>query len=115
MSYILKQNNEEIAKSNNWNPALFGNITQTSYPKNVEQSYIWEHEDYWLGWENDPEPPVPTPEEIAIQQSLQNEQLRTDAYRNESDPIFFKAQRGEATMEEWIAKVNEIKTRYPKD
>ena len=28
------------------------------------------------------------------------------------DPLFFKAQRGEATMEEWIAKVNEIKARY---
>lgn len=41
-----------------------------------------------------------------------HEQLRTVAYRTESDPLFFKAQRGEATMEEWIAKVNEIKARY---
>jgi hypothetical protein len=41
--------------------------------------------------------------------------LRADAYRNESDPLFFKAQRNEVTMEEWAAKVNEIKTRYPKD
>jgi hypothetical protein len=112
MSFILKLKNEELAKSSNWNPTLFGNITQTSYPTNVEQSYVWDHEDYWLGWEDDPEPTPPTPEEIATQQSLKNEQLRAEAYRNESDPLFFKAQRNEATMEEWLAKVNEIKSRY---
>jgi hypothetical protein len=39
-------------------------------------------------------------------------QQRAEAYRNESDPLFFKAQRGEATMEEWLAKVEEIKLRY---
>jgi hypothetical protein len=38
---------------------------------------------------------------------------RVNAYRNEADPLFFKAQRNEATMEEWIAKVNEIKIRFP--
>lgn len=37
------------------------------------------------------------------------------AYRREADPIFFKAQRGEATMEQWLAKVAEIKARYPKE
>lgn len=36
---------------------------------------------------------------------------RAEAYRTESDPLFFKAQRGEATMEEWLAKVDEIKAR----
>ena len=40
---------------------------------------------------------------------------RRAAYMAESDPLFFKAQRGEATMEEWQAKVAEIKTRFPKD
>jgi hypothetical protein len=39
--------------------------------------------------------------------------LRLIAYRDESDPIFFKAQRGEATMDEWLAKVAEIDARYP--
>ena len=39
---------------------------------------------------------------------------RMAAYIAESDPLFFKAQRGEATMEEWQAKVAEIKARYPK-
>lgn len=45
----------------------------------------------------------------------QAEQNRADAYRNESDPLFFKWQRGESTEQEWLNKVNEIKTRYPKD
>jgi hypothetical protein len=40
---------------------------------------------------------------------------RRAAYITEADPLFFKAQRGEATMEEWQAKVAEIKTRFPKD
>lgn len=40
---------------------------------------------------------------------------RKTAYENEADGLFFKAQRGEATMEEWQAKVAEIKTRFPKE
>jgi|688.fasta_scaffold163151_7 hypothetical protein len=39
---------------------------------------------------------------------------RRTAYISEADALFFKAQRGEATMEEWQAKVAEIKARYPK-
>ena len=42
-----------------------------------------------------------------------NKAARAEAYRNESDPLFFKAQRNEISMDEWIAKVNEIKIRYP--
>lgn len=42
------------------------------------------------------------------------EQNRLMAYRNESDPLFFKAQRGEATLDNWKDKVAEIKLRYPK-
>ena len=33
---------------------------------------------------------------------------RRQAYINEADPLFFRAQRGEATMEEWQAKIAEI-------
>ena len=39
--------------------------------------------------------------------------LRAMAYRDEADPLFFKAQRGEAQMSEWQAKVDEIRARYP--
>jgi hypothetical protein len=65
----------------------------------------------------------PTDEEISneIQRltSLEPARIATQnrraAYIAEADPLFFKAQRGEATMEEWQAKVAEIKTRFPKD
>jgi hypothetical protein len=43
----------------------------------------------------------------------QQQTARAEAYRIEADPLFFKAQRGEATVEEWQAKVAEIKMRYP--
>jgi hypothetical protein len=35
------------------------------------------------------------------------------AYNAEADPLFFMSQRGEATLEEWQAKVAEIKARFP--
>lgn len=55
------------------------------------------------------DPPEPTAEQIAAAVQA----LRSIAYRDESDPLFFKAQRGEATMDEWLAKVEEIKARIP--
>ena len=50
----------------------------------------------------------------AAVQNKETQRQRAAAYVAESDPLFFKAQRGEATMEEWQSKVAEIKTRYPK-
>ena len=38
---------------------------------------------------------------------------RSAAYTAEADPLFFKAQRGEATMQQWQDKVAEIKARFP--
>ena len=49
----------------------------------------------------------------AEQAQAKVEQDRATAYRLESDPLFFKAQRGEATTDEWTAKVAEIKARFP--
>lgn len=56
-------------------------------------------------------------EEISQRKAVINENAiknRLDAYRNEADPLFFKWQRGEATQQEWMGKVAEIKQRYPK-
>lgn len=41
------------------------------------------------------------------------EKQRAAAFAAEADPLFFKAQRGEAALEEWRAKVEEIRNRYP--
>jgi len=64
-----------------------------------------------------------TPEEQAAQAQYDIEaraafneaqkKKREDAYKAESDPINFMMQRGEATQEEWLAKIAEIKARFP--
>lgn len=57
-----------------------------------------------------------SPEETQEQADIKQKSLdgqRLQAYRTESDPLFFKAQRGEATQQEWLDKVAEIKARYP--
>lgn len=56
-----------------------------------------------------------TPEEIEYRQQKELKGLESrklEDYRNESDPIFFKWQRGEATEQEWLDKVAEIKQRW---
>jgi hypothetical protein len=50
-------------------------------------------------------PFLPDPEFVRME--------RAYAYSQEADPLFFKSQRGEATEAEWLAKVEEIKERYP--
>lgn len=42
-----------------------------------------------------------------------NKTFRLQAYREEADSLFFKAERGEIPREEWLAKVEEIRNRYP--
>lgn len=39
--------------------------------------------------------------------------MRKAAFVAESDPIFFLSQRNEATQQEWLDKVAEIKARWP--
>jgi hypothetical protein len=57
--------------------------------------------------------------EIAKLTALEPARIATEnrraAYITESDPLFFKMQRGEVTMEEWQEKVIEIRTRFPKE
>ena len=38
---------------------------------------------------------------------------RANAYRAESDPLYFGWQRGENTEQAWLDKVAEIRARYP--
>jgi hypothetical protein len=85
--------------------------------------WIWRGTDYsgieWL----DTNQTQPTEAEIAAEvarlTTLEPARIATENRRNayiaEADALFFKAQRGEATMEEWQAKVTEIKARFPKE
>ena len=52
-----------------------------------------------------PPPPPPTQAEQEVK--------RQSAYTTEADPLFFKWQAGEATEVEWLAKREEIRTRFP--
>ena len=56
-----------------------------------------------------------TAAEVAADRSAREaervERERARAYREEADPVFFRWQRGEATKDDWLSKVNEIKTR----
>jgi len=73
-----------------------------------------------LEWLN---PDIPQPTEAEIQAELdrliadqprkQARQARAAAYASEADPLFFKAQRGEATIEEWQSTVADIRARFP--
>ena len=62
---------------------------------------------------------IKTAEQVAeekVQQKLeQTESNRKSAYIAESDPLFFKVQRGEVTKQEWLNKIEEIKQRFPKE
>ena len=73
-----------------------------------------------LTWKSDT--PKPTKEELESlweevkkqQQIEQVERDRRNAYRNESDPLYLKWQRNEATEKDWLDKIEEIKARFPK-
>ena len=72
-----------------------------------------------LTWLSDT--PKPTLEELqsqweAVEFEIEVERiesLRKTAYREETDPIFFSYQRGEATEQEWLDAVQAVKEQYP--
>lgn len=45
--------------------------------------------------------------------NAQQKKNRFNAYTTESDPIFFKSQRDEATKQEWLDAVDVINARFP--
>ena len=53
------------------------------------------------------------PIKAAQRQIAQAKALRAQAYKKEADPLFFQYQRGEATEQDWLAKVEEIRLRFP--
>jgi hypothetical protein len=51
----------------------------------------------------------------AIEAAEVPRRARQAAFQTESDPLFFKWQRGESTEQAWLDKVAEIRLRYPTD
>jgi len=60
-----------------------------------------------------------TQSQVDIEKATQKTEIvlanRKRAYQEESDPLFFDWQRGEATETQWLAKITEIKARFPKE
>jgi len=58
-----------------------------------------------------------TPQEVAALQPqatrVGQEAKRQAAFVSEADPLFFQWQAGESTEEEWLAKRQEVRDRYP--
>ncbi len=86
-------------------------FTNGGWPQHIESGAFVNPEanpEYlaWLAAGNTPQPadPPPAPDTAA---------LRRAAYAAESDPIFFMAQRGESTQQQWLDKVAEIRARFP--
>jgi hypothetical protein len=53
------------------------------------------------------------PAKAQAQKKAMQEAARQAAYSAEADPIAMQMLRDEATKEEWLAKIDEIKARYP--
>lgn len=90
-------------------------VTATSAPEHTEtevvedDGYLQLADDSWVqAWRV-----RPMSEQELETLAQQKDDQRKFAYQNEADPLFFKWQRGEGTQEAWLAKVQEIKARYP--
>ena len=47
------------------------------------------------------------------QQTITMLKYREYAYKTEADPLYHQSKRGDATEQQWLDKVAEIKQRYP--
>lgn len=60
---------------------------------------------------------VPIPEEeiaeIKIRKNRSLRERRAEDYRMFADPVFFKWQRGEATEEDWLWAIQQVKQQHP--
>ena len=75
---------------------------------NADGNRDWQAYQEWLAGGNTPAPYVPEP--VTVEQI---QAQRRQAFQQEADPLFFKVQRGEATEQEWLGKVQQIRERYP--
>jgi hypothetical protein len=96
MKYLIL-NNKVVDKS------------ETGFPVSQEMTWVDSNEEFDVG-DNCIDGALSKQEVIAPQQDI--DVLRRNAYQLESDPLFFKWQRGELEKQAWLDKVDEIRNRY---
>lgn len=96
----------EICATFNVHEVIAVTAPQSTYTNNVSESQPQLIDGNWTQVWNVSDKPIEDVNAIY-------EELRVKAYREESDPLFFKAQRGEIEQQVWLDKVEEIKTRFP--
>lgn len=90
---------------------VYGTIPFTAAPDDVEHHGKELYAKALAGEFGEIAPYIEPPAvELTVEQIAE---LRRKAYQEQADPLFFKQMRGEATEQEWLAKIQEIKTRYP--
>lgn len=103
-SFPAEMSDERLA---DWDvyPVVLTDAPSISYKQNLSEGTPVNENGVWKQVWNVTDKSI---DEInAIQESNKKQ-----AYIEESDPLFFKWQRGEATQQEWLDKVNEIKQRW---
>lgn len=105
-SFPAEMSDERLAE---WEvyPVIEVSYPDVDYTKNVAEGEPQLIDGNWTQVWNVTDKPQTEIDEITTS-------LRAEAYRNESDPLFFKAQRGEIEQQVWLNKVAEIKARYLK-
>ena len=83
---------------------------QWSLSNNDYDTLIW-HDDTSKPTQQELDDAWPTVQYNQQRAAIENQ--RKVAYQQEADPLFFSYQRGEATEQEWLDKVAEIKLAYP--
>lgn len=94
---------------------LPGNCVELAPPATSDQQVpLWSGSEWFVVDRPKAIEAQPEREKTADELNAEAVAMRAHAYREESDPLFFKYQRGEATKEEWLASIEDIKARYPK-
>ena len=50
---------------------------------------------------------------LDAQKTITMLKYRQYAYKKEADPLYYQSRRGDATEQQWLDKIAEIKQRYP--
>jgi len=103
-SFPAEMSNERLAE---WNvyPVSVVPYPQATYKQNVKEGTPELIDGVWKQVWNVTDKSIDEVNAI-------HESNRKEAYKEESDPLFFKWQRGEIDKQLWLDKVNEIKQRW---